>query len=146
MLSPTLNILPNLKRYRVSARVEGPILSTFPVPLKLYQWGMHCTLLTFPTYFLLGLQLAGLLVVQQFSHGQSNPTYYVQFGDRHLVLRKKPPGKLLPSAHAVEREYRWKLPATISKYWAIKLQLALNHFRIAWSFLSCTSGHLGVIK
>ncbi|KAG2491860.1 hypothetical protein HYH03_009814 [Edaphochlamys debaryana] len=48
--------------------------------------------------------------VQQFSHGQSNPTFLVTLtaGDgqpRRLVLRKKPPGKLLASAHAVEREY-----------------------------------------
>ena len=43
--------------------------------------------------------------IRQFKHGQSNPTYFVGFGDRRLVLRKKPPGKLLPSAHAVEREY-----------------------------------------
>ncbi|XP_077787298.1 acyl-CoA dehydrogenase family member 10 [Podarcis muralis] len=48
----------------------------------------------------------GPLVLRQFSHGQSNPTYYVRFGDRQFVLRKKPPGPLLPSAHAVEREYR----------------------------------------
>ncbi|KAJ6656692.1 hypothetical protein lerEdw1_003579 [Lerista edwardsae] len=53
-----------------------------------------------------GAQGEGPLQLRQFSHGQSNPTYYVQFGDRRLVLRKKPPGKLLPSAHAVEREYR----------------------------------------
>ncbi|XP_053328863.1 acyl-CoA dehydrogenase family member 10 isoform X2 [Spea bombifrons] len=46
------------------------------------------------------------LIVRQFSHGQSNPTYYVKFNERQLVLRKKPPGKLLPAAHAVEREYR----------------------------------------
>jgi len=44
--------------------------------------------------------------VRQFKGGQSNPTYWVGAGDRALVLRKKPPGKLLPSAHAVEREYR----------------------------------------
>ncbi|XP_075754849.1 acyl-CoA dehydrogenase family member 10 isoform X2 [Pelodiscus sinensis] len=54
----------------------------------------------------LGGPKTGPLIVRQFSHGQSNPTYYIKFGDRHLVLRKKPPGKLLPSAHAVEREYR----------------------------------------
>ncbi|XP_034974282.2 acyl-CoA dehydrogenase family member 10 isoform X2 [Zootoca vivipara] len=48
----------------------------------------------------------GPLVLRQFSHGQSNPTYYIRFGDRQFVLRKKPPGPLLPSAHAVEREYR----------------------------------------
>ncbi len=47
----------------------------------------------------------------QFKGGQSNPTYWVgvegaEGGDIELVLRKKPPGTLLPSAHAVEREYR----------------------------------------
>ncbi|XP_007900081.1 acyl-CoA dehydrogenase family member 10 [Callorhinchus milii] len=46
------------------------------------------------------------LSLRQFTHGQSNPTYHLQSGDRQLVLRKKPPGKLLPSAHLVEREYR----------------------------------------
>lgn len=44
--------------------------------------------------------------VQQFRGGQSNPTYLVQSGDQRYVLRKKPPGKLLPSAHAVDREFR----------------------------------------
>lgn len=44
--------------------------------------------------------------IRKFSHGQSNPTYILTFGGRQLVLRKKPPGKLLPSAHAVEREFR----------------------------------------
>lgn len=37
---------------------------------------------------------------------QSNPTYLLSLGDRRLVLRKQPPGKLLASAHAVDREYR----------------------------------------
>uniref|UniRef100_A0A8D0GYM8 Acyl-CoA dehydrogenase family member 10 n=1 Tax=Sphenodon punctatus TaxID=8508 RepID=A0A8D0GYM8_SPHPU len=54
----------------------------------------------------LGGQTTGPLTLRQFSHGQSNPTYYLRFGERQLVLRKKPPGKLLPSAHAVEREHR----------------------------------------
>lgn len=45
-------------------------------------------------------------ILRKFKHGQSNPTYYLRFGGEELVLRKKPPGKLLPSAHAVEREYR----------------------------------------
>ena len=44
--------------------------------------------------------------VRKFRGGQSNPTYLIVSGDRHYVLRKKPPGHLLPSAHAVEREYR----------------------------------------
>src|SRR5271154_7087757 len=44
--------------------------------------------------------------VQQFAGGQSNPTFLVQSPDRRYVLRRKPPGKLLPSAHAVDREFR----------------------------------------
>ncbi len=51
------------------------------------------------------------VTVLQFKGGQSNPTYWVGVErggapDVALVVRKKPPGKLLPSAHAVEREYR----------------------------------------
>ena len=42
----------------------------------------------------------------QFKGGQSNPTYLVETPPRRYVLRRKPPGKLLPSAHAVDREYR----------------------------------------
>jgi len=49
---------------------------------------------------------AGSLTVRQFVGGQSNPTYYLADQEREYVLRRKPPGKLLPSAHAVEREYR----------------------------------------
>src|SRR5512147_116650 len=49
---------------------------------------------------------AGPLAVEQFQGGQSNPTYRVTAGDRRYVLRRKPPGHLLPSAHAVEREFR----------------------------------------
>lgn len=46
------------------------------------------------------------LRLQQFQGGQSNPTYLVSDGSgRRYVLRKKPPGTILPSAHAVEREY-----------------------------------------
>jgi aminoglycoside phosphotransferase (APT) family kinase protein len=48
----------------------------------------------------------GELVVEQFKGGQSNPTYRVTAGARRYALRRKPPGKLLPSAHAVDREYR----------------------------------------
>src|SRR3984885_2398771 len=49
---------------------------------------------------------AGPLVVSQFKGGQSNPTYLLETPLRRYVLRRKPPGKLLPSAHAVDREYR----------------------------------------
>ena len=45
--------------------------------------------------------------VEQFKGGQSNPTYRITSADgRRFALRRKPPGKLLPSAHAVDREYR----------------------------------------
>jgi aminoglycoside phosphotransferase (APT) family kinase protein len=45
--------------------------------------------------------------IEQFKGGQSNPTYRISAADgKKYVLRRKPPGKLLPSAHAVEREYR----------------------------------------
>lgn len=49
---------------------------------------------------------SGTLEVEQFRGGQSNPTYRLAAGDKRYVLRRKPPGKLLPSAHAVDREYR----------------------------------------
>src|SRR5712692_9380162 len=49
---------------------------------------------------------AGPLSVRQFKGGQSNPTYLLETPARRYVLRRKPPGKLLPSAHAVDREYR----------------------------------------
>jgi aminoglycoside phosphotransferase (APT) family kinase protein len=48
----------------------------------------------------------GPIAVEQFSGGQSNPTYKLSAGGRSYVLRRKPPGKLLPSAHAIDREYR----------------------------------------
>jgi aminoglycoside phosphotransferase (APT) family kinase protein len=49
---------------------------------------------------------SGALEVEEFKGGQSNPTYRLSAGGRRYVLRRKPPGKLLPSAHAVDREYR----------------------------------------
>jgi aminoglycoside phosphotransferase (APT) family kinase protein len=49
---------------------------------------------------------SGPLTVKQFRGGQSNPTYLLQTPARRYVLRRKPPGKLLPSAHAVDREFR----------------------------------------
>ncbi len=49
---------------------------------------------------------AGPVSVLQFKGGQSNPTYQLITPGQKYVLRRKPPGKLLPSAHAVDREYR----------------------------------------
>lgn len=48
----------------------------------------------------------GSLTARQFRGGQSNPTYLLGCGKARYVLRRKPPGTLLPSAHAVDREYR----------------------------------------
>jgi aminoglycoside phosphotransferase (APT) family kinase protein len=48
----------------------------------------------------------GPLTVEQFRGGQSNPTFRVTSPSGRYVMRRKPAGKLLPSAHAVDREYR----------------------------------------
>jgi len=49
---------------------------------------------------------SGPLTAEKFAGGQSNPTFRLTAGDRSYVLRRKPPGELLKSAHAVDREYR----------------------------------------
>jgi aminoglycoside phosphotransferase (APT) family kinase protein len=48
----------------------------------------------------------GPLAIRQFVGGQSNPTFLLETPDGRFVMRKKPPGALLPSAHQVEREFR----------------------------------------
>ena len=48
----------------------------------------------------------GPLAVRQFVGGQSNPTFLLETADARFVMRKKPPGTLLQSAHQVEREFR----------------------------------------
>lgn len=48
----------------------------------------------------------GEMKISRFDAGQSNPTFRIECGAKTYVLRKRPPGKLLPSAHAVDREYR----------------------------------------
>jgi aminoglycoside phosphotransferase (APT) family kinase protein len=59
----------------------------------------------------------GPATLRQFQGGQSNPTYLIETARKKFVLRKKPPGKLLPSAHLIEREYRIlrSLPAEFPK-------------------------------
>ena len=49
---------------------------------------------------------SGTLTAEKFPGGQSNPTFKLSAGGEHYVLRRKPPGELLKSAHAVDREYR----------------------------------------
>jgi aminoglycoside phosphotransferase (APT) family kinase protein len=69
----------------------------------------------------------GPLRVEQFKGGQSNPTYRLAAGDgKAYVMRRKPPGKLLPSAHAVDREYR------------VITALAKTGFPVARSYALCT--------
>src|ERR1700728_2641442 len=68
---------------------------------------------------------AGPAVVSQFKGGQSNPTYLIETPLRRYVLRRKPPGKLLPSAHAVDREFR------------VISALAAQNFPVAEPILYC---------
>jgi aminoglycoside phosphotransferase (APT) family kinase protein len=49
---------------------------------------------------------SGSLSAEKFADGQSNPTFKLSANGRHYVLRRKPPGELLKSAHAVDREFR----------------------------------------
>jgi len=68
----------------------------------------------------------GPLTVLQFKGGQSNPTYRLDTPDRSYVMRRKPFGKLLPSAHAVDREF--KVIAALSK----------QGFPVAKAYALCT--------
>src|SRR3954471_21947510 len=57
----------------------------------------------------LGSHVAGFrgpVAAERFAGGQSNPTYRLSAASGQYVLRRKPPGPLLPSAHAVDREFR----------------------------------------
>jgi len=66
----------------------------------------------------------GPLTVRQFEGGQSNPTFQLQTPNRNYVLRKQPPGELLPSAHQVDREYRvmhalWETDVPVPKMYCL---------------------------
>jgi aminoglycoside phosphotransferase (APT) family kinase protein len=50
--------------------------------------------------------LEGEMSLERISGGQSNPTFFVSYANRRMVLRKQPAGPILPSAHAVDREHR----------------------------------------
>lgn len=67
---------------------------------------------------------AGPLTVRQFEGGQSNPTFQLVTPRRTYVLRKQPPGELLPSAHQVDREYRvmhalWDTPVPVPQMFCL---------------------------
>ncbi|XP_004625272.2 acyl-CoA dehydrogenase family member 11 [Octodon degus] len=53
-----------------------------------------------------GAQSETTLTITQYRWGQSNPTFYLQKGSHAYVLRKKPPGSLLPKAHKIDREFK----------------------------------------
>ncbi|MED5347849.1 MAG: phosphotransferase family protein, partial [Pseudomonadota bacterium] len=67
---------------------------------------------------------SGPLTVQQFEGGQSNPTFQLITPERTYVMRKQPPGELLPSAHQVDREYKvmnalWDTPVPVPKMYCL---------------------------
>ena len=64
--------------------------------------------------------------IEKFGQGQSNPTYGLQAASGRYVLRAKPPGRLLPSAHQVDREYR-VMRALADTPVAVPRMLALAH-------------------
>src|SRR5579883_3218217 len=66
----------------------------------------------------------GPLTARQFDGGQSNPTYLLESSSARYVLRRKPPGVLMKSAHAVDREYR-VLTALSSHGYPVPRPLAL---------------------
>ncbi|XP_048649971.1 acyl-CoA dehydrogenase family member 11 isoform X4 [Marmota marmota marmota] len=53
-----------------------------------------------------GAQPGATLTITQYRSGQSNPTFHLKKGFQAYVLRKKPPGSLLPKAHKIDREYK----------------------------------------
>jgi len=53
-----------------------------------------------------GITKSNTVAVEKFAGGQSNPTFKVTAGNQNFVLRRKPVGPILPSAHAVDREYK----------------------------------------
>jgi len=53
-----------------------------------------------------GITKAETVVIEKFASGQSNPTFKVTAGGHNFVLRRKPMGPILPSAHAVDREFK----------------------------------------
>ena len=69
----------------------------------------------------------GPFTIEQFKGGQSNPTYLITSASGRYVLRRKPAGKLLPSAHAIEREYR------------VTSALAAQRFPVARPFCYCAN-------
>ncbi|MFM9735698.1 phosphotransferase, partial [Streptomyces niveiscabiei] len=74
----------------------------------------------------LARQLEGFrppLHARQFKGGQSNPTFLLESANARYVMRKKPPGNLLPSAHMVEREYKATLALSTTEVPVVRPRL-----------------------
>src|SRR3990167_1413870 len=86
----------------MSSTADGPSVGTRPVsPQHAFDEGKLAAFIRDQV-----TNFQGALTVSQFKGGQSNPTFLVQAGTQQYVLRRKPPGVLLPSAHAVDREFK----------------------------------------
>ena len=66
----------------------------------------------------------------KFNSGQSNPTYLIETPKKKYVLRKKPEGVLLKSAHAVDREYRVQLALQNSQVPVPRMPVSYTHLTL----------------
>jgi aminoglycoside phosphotransferase (APT) family kinase protein len=93
-------------------KAQGPIISTMTATPPTSAAAAPAAALEFDAHALrtwLLAQLPGLqgpMALERIAGGQSNPTFFVNFSKHSMVLRKQPTGTLLPSAHAVDREYK----------------------------------------
>ncbi len=85
----------NLDDYSLNNSGTIPVLERHKLDLKKLCAYLEATITGF----------SGPLELSEFKGGQSNPTYQLKTPKKNYVLRRKPPGVLLPSAHAVDREY-----------------------------------------
>ena len=86
----------------------------------------------------------GPLSAETFPGGQSNPTFKLTAGEHEYVLRRKPPGELLASAHAVDREYRVSMhcetPMCSSQRGALQMTTSSALCFMSWSISVGFSG------
>src|SRR5262249_5964183 len=103
---------PNAPGQRIDAPSSGGslrsassrLMSTAPGPVRAAHRFDEAALVRYLAANVRGFE--GPLTVEQFGGGQSNPTFLLTTPSKRYVLRKKPPGQLLKSAHQVEREFR----------------------------------------
>ena len=86
----------------------------------------------------LGDRFGTLESAEKFSGGQSNPTFRLVTSEGEFVLRRQPPGKLLKSAHAVDREYRVMraladTPVPVPEVYVLEREAGINAFAAGYS-------------